>query len=156
MIPSASRRRRRRAARSSSPSVAPASGAGAPVMVGARSAQVGLPAGAVADDEQGVLLERVAGRVEETRAALGGALPDPPALVLVERRGLGGELAGQVLLRRDERRDRGGTGRLGLARVRVVLADVRGHRSPPGLGMRDRRLGSCERSQATGRRTIAK
>ena len=46
-----------------------------------RSAQEGLAAGPVADDEDGVLLGRVAGRVEEARAALGRALPDPPAVV---------------------------------------------------------------------------
>ena len=50
-----------------------------------RSAQEGLAAGPVADDEHGVLLARVAGRVEQPRAARGRAFPDPPALVGVER-----------------------------------------------------------------------
>ena len=43
------------------------------------SAEEGLPAGPVADDEEGVLVQRVAGDVEEAGAARGRALPDPPA-----------------------------------------------------------------------------
>ena len=64
-----------------------------------------LRAGAVADDEDRVLLDRIAGHVEEPRAAPGRALPDPPALVGVERRRLGRQLAGQSARVRDERGD---------------------------------------------------
>src|SRR5262245_36639156 len=87
MIPRPSRRSRRRAAGRSSGAVA----AGA-VTRTAGSAEEGLRAGPVADDVDGVLLARVARGVEEAGAARGRALPDPPALDVVERRGLGREL----------------------------------------------------------------
>ena len=44
-----------------------------------------LRAGPVADDVDGVQLCRVAGGVEQARAAGGRALPDPPAVLRVER-----------------------------------------------------------------------
>src|SRR4051794_34593616 len=117
MIPRPSRTSRRRDATSSA-------GPGAGVT---GSAQEGLGAGAVADDEQGVLVERVARNVEEPRTAGGRAFPDPPAVVRIERRRLGLEAVAEPVPLRDEGADPGGSIGLRLARVRVVLADVRGH-----------------------------
>src|SRR3954468_9387024 len=91
-------------------------------------AQERLGARPVAHDEHRVLLDRVPRGVEQARAAGRRALPDPPAVLRVERRGLGGQRGGERLSRGDQRGDCRGTLRLGLARVRVVLADVRGHR----------------------------
>src|SRR5207247_6501300 len=91
------------------------------------SAQEGLAAGPVADDEDGVLLGRVTGRVEQSRTTLGRALPDPPAIFDIERCRLVGERRGEVLVGSHKRRDPAGAIRLRFARVRVVLADVRGH-----------------------------
>src|SRR3954454_4193566 len=117
-MPIPSSRSRRRAARRSG------AGPGGVVTGDAGSAQEGLRAGPVADDVHGVLLGRVAGGVEQARAARRRALPDPPAVVVVERRRLGLQLVGEALPLRNERRDPGGAVALGLARVRVVLADV--------------------------------
>ena len=61
------------------------------------------------------------------RAARGRALPDPPSLVRVQRRGLGLQRGREGLAAGHERRDPGRAIRLGLAGVRVALADVRGH-----------------------------
>ena len=84
-IPAVSSRSCRRAARRSRVTrVGVVNGAGP--RAGARLAQEVLGAGPVADDVDGVLLAGVARRVEQARAARGGALVDPPALVLVERR----------------------------------------------------------------------
>src|SRR5688572_3302064 len=86
-----------------------------------------LRAGPVADDVDGVELCRVAGGVEQARAARGGALPDPPAVLRIERGALGRQRVGEALPSGDEGRDARRALGLGLARVRVVLADVRGH-----------------------------
>ena len=86
---------------------------------------------------------RVARGVEQARALRGRALPDPPAIVVIERRGLGLELVGQALAVRHQRGDAGRAVRLGLARVRVVLADVRGHGPSPFDAMPA--AGRCER-----------
>src|SRR3954470_23363643 len=124
-IPRPSSRRRRLAAATSG------TGSAGVVTGDAASAQEGLRAGPVADDVHGVLLGRVAGGMQQARAARRRALPDPPAVVVVERRRLGLQLVGEALPLRNERRDPGGAVALGLARVRVVLADVRGHGSLP-------------------------
>src|SRR5882724_10329645 len=102
MIPSMSTTSRRRASRR-----VRSVGAGAVIAwaleravrcrVGTRSAlaQEGLAAGPVAHDEQGVLVAGIAGRVEQPWAPLRRALPDPPAVILVERGGLGVDGRGQ-------------------------------------------------------------
>src|SRR4051794_39838747 len=133
-IPMPSSSSRRRAARRWG------AGPGGVVTGDAGSAQEGLRAGPVADDVDGVLLGRVAGGVQQARTARRRALPDPPAVVVVERRGLGLQLVREALALRDERRDSRRPIRLRLARVRVVLADVRGHGSSP-----------CDATPAAGR-----
>src|SRR5262249_4876214 len=86
-----------------------------------------LAAGPVADDVERVEVPRVARGVEEAVAAVRGALPDPPALVRIERCRLGLEGVRAALVPADIGRDRGGSLGLALARVGVALADVRGH-----------------------------
>src|SRR5687767_11287508 len=114
MIPRPSRTRRRRALGTSR------TGADAAV-TGSPSAEEGLGAGPVADDVEGVQVARVAGDVQETGATLRRALPDPPAIVLIERRRLGLDLVRQPLAEARELLDRARPLGLGLARVRVVL-----------------------------------
>src|SRR5829696_7725469 len=124
-------------------------------------AEEGLRAGPVADHEDGVLLEGVARRVEQALAALRGALPDPPALVRVEGCRLGLQGVGQALAARDQRGNPCGAIRLGLAGVRVVLADVRGH-DPSALNRSRRQIGvsaACHRraeGTTRGRRAAAR
>src|SRR3954451_19908728 len=124
-IPRPSSRRRPRAAASSG------TGSDGVVTGDAASAQEGLRAGPVADDVHGVLLGRVAGGVQQARTTGGGALPDPPAVVVVERGRLGLELVGEAVALGDERCHPRRPICLRLAGVRVVLADVRGHGSLP-------------------------
>src|SRR5512132_3926751 len=87
----------------------------------------GLAAGPVADDVQGVEVVGIAGGVQEALASRGRAFPRPPAGVVVERRGFRGELVLEPIAALDELRDGGRALRLCLARVGVVLPDVRGH-----------------------------
>src|SRR5690349_24204724 len=136
-IPAESRRSRLRAARRSA--LMPA------------SAEERLRAGPVADDEHGVLLDRVPGGVEEPGATRRRALPDPPAILVVEGRRLGLERVGQALAGGDEGGDARRALRLRLARVRVVLADVRGH-APLRDGSRAPAADRCERSLPPARR----
>src|SRR3954454_19159991 len=110
----------------------------------ASSAQERLRAGAVAHHEDGVLLSGVAGGVEQPGAALGRALPDPPAVVRVERGRLARQGRGEAVTLVDQSRHRVRTGGLGLARVRVVLADVRGHGLLPPPGDDEPVAASCE------------
>src|SRR5919112_1447493 len=127
MIPSESRiSRRREAARSQVP--------GAPIR--ACLAEEGLAAGPVADDVDGVQVARVAGGVEDPVAALRRAFPGPPAVLLVERRRLRGELVLEPVAVLDERRDSRGAVRLGLAGIGVTLSDVRGHGRLPSVSRR--------------------
>src|SRR3954470_11681304 len=86
------------------------------VIGGSASAEEGLRAGPVADDVDGVLLAGVAGRVEEAAAALRRALPDPPAVVRVERGRLGFDGVAEPVTRADEPFDRSRAIALGLAR----------------------------------------
>ena len=77
--------------------------------------------------------------------------------LLVERRRLGAERGGQTLAFGHETGDRRGAIGLGLARVRVVLADVRGHgllRWRARSGTTTPVTASCERSPVTGARSI--
>ena len=113
-----------------------------------RSAQEGLGAGPVADDVDGVLLGRVARRR--------GAGPGSPASGTSRPTSARSRRAAWSRPRAspaspsraaDERGDAAARSALGLARVRVVLADVRGH--GPLQGRRGRRrpvAASCERS----------
>src|SRR5688500_20361599 len=105
-------------------------GAGSVESAAGRLAQEGLPAGPVADDEDCVLLGGVPGSVQENRTARRGAVPDPPAVVLVERRRLGRQCCGQPIPLRREPSDHGSPRRRGLTRVRIILPDVRSHRAP--------------------------
>src|SRR5215217_7056670 len=84
------------------------------------SAQERLAAGPVAHDVERMEVARVARCVKEARAALRGAFPDPPALVHVERRGLGLDLVGQPILRSRDPLDGGRAVGLRLARVGIV------------------------------------
>src|SRR5215210_1359079 len=150
MMPSESLSRRTRESRTS---------------IGGRGAltEEGARAGPVADDVHGVEVTRIAGSVEEALAAGGRALPGPPALALVDGRRLGSELVGEPLSRFDQPRNRGRAFGLGLAGVRVVLADVRGHarlRSVKVRGLSGARDGdpvtaSCERGASPVPRSIA-
>src|SRR6185295_1174453 len=103
------------------------------------SAQEGLAALPVADHVDGVQIARVAGRVEDPMAAGGRALPGPPPSLLVERRRLGADLVAEALVRLHRGADARRAVALGLARVRVVLADVRGHGRAPDRSSRSRR-----------------
>src|SRR4026209_2179238 len=96
----------------------------APYRTSAQERQAARP---VAHDIDGVEVARVAGDVEDPGAALRRALPGPPAIALVERRRLGGDLVLEPAAVPDERGDPRGASALGLARVRVALSDVRGH-----------------------------
>src|SRR5262245_12011139 len=160
MIPapsSISFRRADRRSRAGASAVMARSACGGPVapccqVRGVGLAQERLPAGAVADDDEGVLLARVAGDVEQPGAGLRRALPDPPAIVVVDRRRVGGQLVAEALSFRDELRDAGGPLGLGLAGVRVVLADVRGHSALLGWNKVKPVAASCERSPPPGGR----
>ena len=90
-------------------------------------AQERLRARPVADHVHGVLLDGIAGCVEQTRAAVRRALPDPPPLVLVERRRLGRNLVDQLRVSGTDPADGLRPRLLGLARVGVVLTDVGRH-----------------------------
>src|SRR4051794_20718194 len=85
------------------------------VIGGTASAEVGLRAGPVAHDVDGVLVAGVPGGVQQPAAALRGALPDPPAIVRVERRRLGADRVAEPVARADEPFDRGRAVALGLA-----------------------------------------
>src|SRR5215208_4702866 len=129
MIPRPSTTSRRRACSRST---------GSDAVTATASAQERLAAGPVAHDLQRVEIARVARGMKEAGAALGRALPDPPALVHVERRGLRLDLVGQPVLRSRDPFDGGGAVGLRLARVGIVLADVRAHCPSPS---RDSRTG---------------
>ena len=104
-----------------------------------------------------VLLGRVARRVEQARAALRRALPDPPALVVVERRRLGRERRGQARRaprraprspRRARPRSRSCTGSSGRrSRSRGPSCSALGGRRPVAA--------SCERCPPPAPRSIA-
>src|SRR5258705_5804317 len=83
-------------------------------------AQERLAAGPVADDEEGVLVERVAGDVEQAGTPLRRAFPDPPAVVLVGWARFRRERCGEPVALCDQTGDRGGPLGLGLARVRII------------------------------------
>src|SRR5688572_24784098 len=67
-----------------------------------RSAKERLRAGPVAHDPDGVEVAGVPRRVEEARASLRRALPDPPSIVGVERGRLAGDRPGEPVAGGDE------------------------------------------------------
>src|SRR5260221_5952243 len=119
-------------------------------------AQERLAAGPVADDEEGVLVERVAGDVEQARTALRRAFPDPPAVVLVGWARLRCERCRESVALRHEAGDRGGPLGLSLTRVRVILADVRSHTGSWSQKRGRPVAASCERSPPPVAASIAR
>src|ERR1044072_7107512 len=103
------------------------------------SAQEGLAAVPVADDIHGVQVAGIAGGVEDPVAGRRRALPGPPPLLVVEGGRLRGDLVAEPRMRLRGGSDARGPIALGLARVRVALADVRGHGQPPDRSCRSRR-----------------
>src|SRR5258706_3640149 len=119
-------------------------------------AQERLAAGPVADDEEGVLIERVAGDVEQARTTLRRAFPDPPAVVLVGWARLRCERCRESVALRHEAGDRGGPLGLSLTRVRVILADVRSHTGSWSQKRGRPVAASCERSPPPVAASIAR
>src|SRR6476620_4503203 len=104
-----------------------------------RSAEEGLAALPVTDHVHRVQVPGVAGRVQDSVAARRRALPGPPAVLGVEWGGLGRELVREPLARLHDRADARRAIAVALARVGVVLADVRGHGQPPDRSSRSSR-----------------
>jgi len=89
-----------------------------------RSAQVSRAAG-IADGVHGANFPGETGRVEQSKAILGWALPDPPSVIVLEFQGLGLNLRCEALVGGCDRFHAARAFGFGLAGVGVVLGDVR-------------------------------
>lgn len=89
-----------------------------------RSAQVSRAAG-VADGVHSANVPGETGRVEQSEATLGWALPDPPSVIVLEFQGLGLNLRCEAVVAGRSRLHAARAFGFGLAGVGVVLGDVR-------------------------------